>query len=341
MVGIRTNKQMGMSLVELMIALVIGLMLSAALITIYVSNKKVFWDSEAAAILQENNRFVLKLITNDLRMAGFYGGVDSQLLDKKVTDITSGLCKRGETYDSDAEEFSGGSGTEYEYDVSVWAVEAGEQIPSCLSGLDVDSNADILFVKHARKKPLATGVSTSFSKTYIIAGHDGGEHVDGTGDASLESKISLAGQYPGGDIWEYVYHVYYVYKPSGSVYSQLKRIKLGKSGWSSPETVAEGVEDLHYIFGVHDSSVSNSGMVTRYYSASEVTAAGKWRDVVSATIYLRGRSTMSDVSYSDDKIYSYGKRSGVAITGTDARYHRKLLETTVSFFNNQLEQGRR
>lgn len=327
-----------MSLVELMIALTIGLILSAALITIYVSNKKVFWDSEAAAILQENNRFVLKLITNDLRMAGFYGGVDYKLVKKSVTDLTTGACKRAEVLDETINELGGGSATEFEYGVSVWAVEAGQQIPSCLIGLDVDSTTDVLFVKHARKKPVADGTSTVATKTYIISGFDSGVHVDGTGDTTLNSKLSANGEYAGGNIWEYIYHVYYVYKPSGSVYSQLKRIKLGQGGWGTPETVAEGVEDLHYIFGVHDSSVAGTGMVTRYYSATDVPS---WKDVVSATVYLRGRSTMSDVSYHDDKTYSYGKRVNVAPTGTDVRYHRKLLETTVSFFNNQMEQARR
>ncbi|THB64927.1 MAG: prepilin-type N-terminal cleavage/methylation domain-containing protein [Gammaproteobacteria bacterium] len=347
MAGKIINKQSGMSLVELMIALVIGLLLSAALITIYVSNKKVFWDAESAAILQENNRFVLKLIVNDMRMAGFYGQVDYRFIDNKTTGFASGLCKRGETYDDVTEEFSGGGGTEYEYSVPVWAVEAGEQIPSCLSDLDVDPNTDILFVKHARKIPLDSGVPASANKTYIITGYlpEGGnvfaEHVDGTGDTSLETKLSTGGEFENGLIWEYVYHVYYVYKPEGSVYSQLKRIKLEKDSWSEPETVAEGVEDLHFIFGVHDSSVTNTGMVTRYYSASEVSTAGKWQDVVSATIYLRGRSTMSDVSYYDEKTYSYGKRADFTPSGTEARYHRKLLETTEVFYNNQFEQNRR
>ncbi len=331
-------KQAGMSLVELMIALAIGLILSAALITIYVSNKKVFWDSEAAATLQENNRFVLKLITNDLRMAGFYGGVDYRLLDENVTDLTSVMCKRGETVDPNSNVISGGTPTEFEYGVSVWAVEAGQQIPYCLIDFDVDVTTDILFVKHARKKPLKAGDSTVATKTYIISGFDSGEHVDGTGDTTLNSKLSPSGEYAGGAIWEYVYHVYFVYKPSGSVYSQLKRVKLAKDGWGTPETVAEGVEDLHYIFGVHDSSVANTGMVTRYYSAEDVPS---WGDVVSATVYLRGRTTLSDVSYVDEKTYSYGKRTNITPTGTDVRYHRKLLETTVSFFNNQMEQDRR
>ena len=338
---IRIERQTGMSLVELMIALAIGLILSAALITIYISNKKVFWNSEAAAILQENNRFVLKLITNDLRMAGFYGGADYRLLDNKVAGFASGHCKLGESYDISGDAFSGGNSTEYEYDTSVWAVEAGEQIPSCLKDLGIDPNADILFVKHARKQPHPAGIDTNPAKTYIVSAHGKGEHVDGTGDTSLESKISTVGEYPNGNIWEYIYHAYYVYKPPGTVYSQLKRIKLGSSGWGAPETVAEGVEDIHYIFGVHDASAADTAMVTRYYSASEVSAANSWEDVVSATIYLRGRSTLSDVSYSDDKTYTYGKRSSVAITGTDARYHRKLLETTVSFFNSQMTQARK
>lgn len=347
MEGKAINKQSGMSLVELMIALVIGLLLSAALITIYVSNKKVFWDSESAAILQENNRFVLKLIVNDLRMAGFYGQMDYKFIDNKTTGFSNGHCKRGESYDLSGGGYSGGISTEYEYSVPVWAVEAGEQIPSCLSGLDVDPNTDILLVKHTRKKRLASGESTSSNKTYIITGHlpqSGNflaEHVDGTGDTSLETKLSAAGEFENGFIWEYVYHAYYVYKPAGSVYSQLKRIKLEKDGWSSPETVAEGVEDLHFIFGVHDSSVAGSGMVTRYYSASEVSSAGKWQDVVSATIYLRGRSTMSDVSYYDEKTYSYGKRADFTPSGTEARYHRKLLETTEVFYNSQFQQNRR
>lgn len=334
------KKQLGMSLVELMIALVIGLILSAALITIYVSNKKVFWDSEAAATLQENNRFVLKLITNDLRMSGFYGGVDFKFIKQNVADLSTGSCKRGETL-NEGNELEGGVVTEFEYDVPIWAVEAGEIVPSCLLGRNVDTTTDILFIKHARKKSLSDSDSTDANKTYIISRHDNGGHYDGTDDTALNSKISASGEYPNGNIWEYIYHVYFVYKPSGAVYSQLKRMKLSKSGWGAPETVAEGVEDLHYIFGVHDSSVAGTGMVSRYYSAAEVTAADKWHDVVSATVYLRGRSTLSDTSYYDEKKYSYGKRVNVTPSSTDVRYHRKLLETTVSFFNNQMEQSRR
>lgn len=323
--------QGGMSLVELMIALLIGLLLSAALITVYISNKKVFWDTEAAASLQENNRFVWKLIVNDLRMAGYYGDhVDFQSIENKgVSDLGAGSCLRGTTK------------SEFDYEVPVWAVEAGETIPTCLAGFDVDPNTDILFVKHVRKESMDASGSSDADRTYILTGLDHGGHYSGTGDTSLADELSIGGEYPGGKIWEYVYHAYFVYKPADAIYSQLKRIKLTSSGWSVPETVAEGVEDLHFIFGINDTASAGAGMVSRYYSASQITAADKWKDVVSATIYIRGRATRSDRSFEDKKTYTYGNRAAYTPSGTDARYHRMLLETTETLYNRQIRKSQK
>lgn len=325
--------QGGMSLVELMIALLIGLLLSAALITVYISNKKVFWDTEAAASLQENNRFVWKLIINDLRMAGYYGDhVDYQSIKNKgVDNLGVDSCLRG-TVES-----------EFDYEVPVWAVEAGEAIPTCLAGSDVDPTTDILFVKHARKEALDPSENSDADKTYILAGLYHGGHYKGTGDTSLANELAMGGEYPypKSKILEYVYHAYFVYKPADAIYSQLKRIKLTRNGWSTPETVAEGVEDLHFIFGINDATSAGAGMVSRYYSASQVTAADKWKDVVSTTIYIRGRSTRSDRSFEDKKTYTYGNRAAYTPSGTDARYHRMLLETTESLYNRQIRKSQK
>lgn len=325
--------QGGMSLVELMIALLIGLLLSAALITVYISNKKVFWDTEAAASLQENNRFVWKLIVNDLRMASYYGRhVDYQQIENKgVAELGAGSCLRGSVE------------SEFEYEVPVWAVEAGEAIPECLTGFDVDPTTDILFVKHVRKESMDASGNSDADRTYIITGLNHGGHYNGTGDTSLSDELSMGGEYPYSKsrIWEYVYHAYFVYKPADAIYSQLKRIKLTSSGWSTPETVAEGVEDLHFIFGINDATSAGAGMVSRYYSASQVTAANKWKDVVSTTIYIRGRSTRSDRSFEDKKTYTYGNRAAYTPSGTDARYHRMLLETTESLYNRQIRKSQK
>ncbi|MFN3594673.1 MAG: PilW family protein [Thiobacillaceae bacterium] len=67
------RRQAGLSLIELMIAIAIGLMLVAAMGYLYVGQRQTWRALEAVARLQENGRFALELLGRDLRMAG-YGG---------------------------------------------------------------------------------------------------------------------------------------------------------------------------------------------------------------------------------------------------------------------------
>lgn len=67
------SRQAGLSLVELMIALALGLMLVAAMGYLYVGQRQTWRALDAVARLQENGRTALDLLGQDLRMAG-YGG---------------------------------------------------------------------------------------------------------------------------------------------------------------------------------------------------------------------------------------------------------------------------
>jgi len=63
----------GFSLVELMVALVIGLLVLAAVSTVMVNSKKNYTVQDSLARLQENARFAVDFITRDLRMSGHFG----------------------------------------------------------------------------------------------------------------------------------------------------------------------------------------------------------------------------------------------------------------------------
>jgi len=65
--------QRGVSLVEIMIAITVGLVLTAGVIQVFVSNKQIYRVQEALARLQENGRFAVDFLTRDLRGAGFVG----------------------------------------------------------------------------------------------------------------------------------------------------------------------------------------------------------------------------------------------------------------------------
>jgi type IV pilus assembly protein PilW len=63
----------GMTLVELMVGVAIGLFLLAVMGGIYVGSKTTFVAQETTSRLQENGRFALDTLSTDLRMSGFRG----------------------------------------------------------------------------------------------------------------------------------------------------------------------------------------------------------------------------------------------------------------------------
>lgn len=66
----------GMSIVELMVAITIGLIILAAVSTVFVSSKSNYTTQESSARLQESARFAMNFISQDLRMAGYFGCAD-------------------------------------------------------------------------------------------------------------------------------------------------------------------------------------------------------------------------------------------------------------------------
>jgi type IV pilus assembly protein PilW len=68
-----TRSCAGFSLVELMVAITLGLLLTAGMIQLFSSSRLTFQTSDALARVQENGRFAMELIKRDLRSAGERG----------------------------------------------------------------------------------------------------------------------------------------------------------------------------------------------------------------------------------------------------------------------------
>ena len=60
----------GFSLIELMIALVLGLLVSGGIVSLFISTGKTSKMQDALAIMQENGRYAVTRITDDLRQLG-------------------------------------------------------------------------------------------------------------------------------------------------------------------------------------------------------------------------------------------------------------------------------
>lgn len=66
-----TQCQRGLSLVELLVALVISLFLIAGVIQLFIGSKQTYRFHDALSRVQENGRFALEAMARDIRMAGY------------------------------------------------------------------------------------------------------------------------------------------------------------------------------------------------------------------------------------------------------------------------------
>lgn len=87
------RQQKGFNLVELMIALLIGMIIIAATITIYISTIKSSSDIVKSARLNHDLDSTLALMVNDIRRAGYWGGavVGSDGQDNPFTQAATDL----------------------------------------------------------------------------------------------------------------------------------------------------------------------------------------------------------------------------------------------------------
>lgn len=67
------KNQTGLSLVELMIALLISTLILAGLVQVFTMNRATYQSDEGLARLQENARFAMEFLTREIRNAGNYG----------------------------------------------------------------------------------------------------------------------------------------------------------------------------------------------------------------------------------------------------------------------------
>jgi len=137
----------GFSLVELMIAMVISLMLMAGVIQIFSGTKNTFLTQEGNSRLQENARFALTRLSEDIGAAGYLGCLDSET---PVTPFVNALTNKalGSAYDFSAPIFgTEGTGANGSDSISIRRAGSGGGIRltgpmnSATSNIQLDTTA--------------------------------------------------------------------------------------------------------------------------------------------------------------------------------------------------------
>ena len=322
--------QQGITLIELMIALVIGLLATGAMLKVYVDSSRLYRFNEGLARIQENGRFATEFIRRDARMAGFWGcnheatltnRIKTSVLDYPRYELSGITGTSGsDSNDPDTITFSGAgrsvgkvkndmpsttaSGRDFRV-ISTETINTGDAL--LISDCDM---TDIFYVTKAKarnwKRKLwhkhTKNTPNSFSKAYAAGS---------TLYRVQQTTFCIA---PGAN-------------PAQPSLRQLVNPTSGQTCQDHGDELVEGIENMQILFG-EDTDADGDGTANRYLSfgASDLDMDR----VVSVRISLLARSLNNNLTTEPSPYFFNGSKS---TPPSDDKYLRKVFTTTITLRN--------
>lgn len=326
----------GFSMVELMVALVITLILLGGVAQIFLSSKKSFTIQDALGRQQENGRYVMDTITQDLRRAGYYGG-NVENIPGTTLDFDEVAGTLGEQ-DEDFTCPTGNTNWGRMLDLRILGLNDTAAGYACVNDGNGYLRGDVL-VLHFMAPWFVGGTTTPgvvsdypnrlFLRTDMVSarifqGSDEGDAANDLGDKPSERTAELLAR------------AYYI-GPSGTAapsctggqaIPSLYRETLDNNGQPVAEEIAYGVDQFQVKFGV---DTNDDDSVDRYYDAgvTELNEQDEWNEVIAAHIWVLTRAECPETGFTNTATYNMGD---VAYTPND-NFRRQLYQSTVRLRN--------
>jgi type IV pilus assembly protein PilW len=324
--------QRGVTLIELMVALALGLLITVAMLKVYVDASGLYRFNEGLARVQENGRFALEFIRRDARVAGFWGcyseaplinGVSSdsdawpgQLpVDQPVGHITGSNDDGLNSADSITFRSASGSGTLVNAPMIVASdsisVNSVATITSGMAVLISDcDNGDIFQVTDTSGASLAHAAGTSSNNSADLS------TAYASGSRVYQARQSTFCIAPGADTSQ----------PS---LRRLHNPSPGETCASDGNELVEGVENMQILYGedADCEGANGDGTANRYVPISEASLVIDC--IVSVRVSLLARSLNDNLTTTPSQV-TY---NGAPYPTTPDRYLRKVFTTTITLRN--------
>ena len=367
MIKIYDRKQFGITIIELMIAMVLGLMLTAGISNVYLTTKNSYRLTENLSRLQESARFGMSMLTQDIRMAGFIpcrlGGNVNNTLDStnSLLDFFNGSIVGYEggvsTFPTDLPAVGTSSGDRVAGTDAVVILRGGDEtykinnhVPTSatffLNDLHTLGDGDIALVCDGENAAILQ--LTNVQSTNITIVHNTGTATPGNCSKSLGgngcdcSDTTCFEDHafgPGSQLVKFEAMAYYIgissYGDSRSLYRRRLDIdNATKSIAFQAEELLEGIESMQILYGEDTDSDTQA---ERYLTANNVTT---WNDVISVRLGLLVHSPDQTNAVNDTNTYVVAGTpiadTVTAITHDGDRRLRYSFTSTVKMRNRGL-----
>jgi type IV pilus assembly protein PilW len=314
----------GLSLVELLVAVAIGLLLLAGLVSVFVNTSVARNEIERSGRMIENGRYAVELLADDLRLAGFYGELNVGALAAPGAlpdpcSTTAAVWKSSIPLHLQGYDASNGG------------------LACLLAGYNYKTGTDVVVVRRARACVAgvagcsAVAANTSYVQVSLCATELPAPKYEldlqsaGTFNSTIKDCTTAAG------LRQYLVYVYFISTDNGAGQNvpTLKRIELPTDGttvWPAIPLV-EGIEQLNIDYGIDYKDSAGvcvvapgvgDGLPDAYTSdptnftdpgGCATTPVSNWMNVMTAQYYVLARNVEVSPGYTDTKTYNLGSAS--------------------------------
>ena len=311
--------QRGMTLVEMMVAMLIGTILIGGAITIYIQSRSSYRTADSLARLQENVRFALDSLEPDIQLARYWGQMN---LPVKINTAGIAVSCAGAT-DPEA--------TAFALQLTAPVAARDDTYDLDCTGRNPRADSDVLVLRHASAR--------------IMNEQAGQLQVASNINSALLFDDGIAPALADSEIRDVVVNAYYIGESTFDAdVPALRRLTLvpgAGQGRLQDQEVIPGVENLQVQFGL-DTTDNQRVDVDRYVDGDNPLAApGSGNRIVAVRLWLMVRSETDETGqgFIDDRTYVPADANLAPIQpgvtdGYPATFRRVAISKTVFLRNS-------
>lgn len=288
------KSQRGLTLIELMVSMLIGIFLVLGAVTVYTQGRQNYTANEGIARLQENLRFALDIIEPDVRLAGFWG----------MNSVPTGVNQNGMLVTCDGNDVSNwvfdpqGGGAGPTGLVAINNIQAGQanqvanNCPAHPSNIIV--NTDVLEIRRVS----AQGVNLVPGEILLQSGVEGAVAFNNGAVPPEFNDVDPNRM----DTFSMVVNSWYVANSSNSFddVPSLRRRTL-RGGVMVDEEVIAGVENMQIQLGL-DTDLTPDNNVDQYVDPDDPLAANN--PILAVRVWMLIRATDGERGFVDGVTYT-------------------------------------
>ncbi|MDD4929988.1 MAG: PilW family protein [Gallionella sp.] len=307
-----TRHQTGLSLVELMISLTIGLLLMTGITTLIVQQSNIRDELEKSSRQIENGRYAIQLLHDDIQLAGFFGEYAPPSVGTVYTTpdpcvITGNLGWSSSTVP-----------------VAIYGYAGVESDPTTCGLENYKPGTAILVLRRTSTDTLAAAAAVA-GTTYLQVSRCNtatSAFVLGASGFTLQQKdcATLA------PLRKYSVRIYFISSCDVCGTDTIPTLKMLEfaDGVRTTYPLVEGIENIQYDFGIDNTA---DGSPDNYLASP---AEADWQDVMSVRVNLLARNNEPTNGYVDNKSYQLGT---LAIPAAADSYRRHAYSELVRAIN--------